>query len=444
MSMTASLAKQGLAGKWQPLLVGDQRQRALEAIERIAEALPAAMGPKAIWNTDHPSALQLSLLTSWKAEVALFYAYSAKALGNDQYAEQALRYLNEAIDEAPEHLDSLWLFGGFTGIGWIIANLSETLFDQDETENCGSVDELLTEHLAQPERQSNYDLVVGLVGQGVYALDRLRNAAGVASDLLTRIVNKLWETAEHDGPFITWHTSPVLLPEWQRQICPNGYYNLGLAHGVPGIIALLGRIVSAGIEPERSRHLLEGAVRWLLAQKGTAESESYFSTWAGRGIEREASKVAWCYGDLGIGMALLYAAKCVGQANWEQEATEILLKAATRSGESAGVFDVSLCHGAAGNAHIFNRAFQATGEARFRTAALAWYEQALAFQRPGQGIGGFSIGDTDEAGTEVFWTNKPGLLDGVAGVGLSLLAACTDWEPNWDRSLLISIPPKSR
>lgn len=444
MYTTASLAQKETAGRWQPLLDGELRQRTLAAVGSIAESLSAATTPKAIWDTDDPTELQLSLLTSWKAEVALFYAYAAKALDNEEFAERAFNHLNEAIDEAAERMDSMWLFGGLTGLGWIMANLSEVFFDQDQTENCASVDELLNEHLSQPGWQSHYDLILGLVGHGVYALERQQQAAVSATEISTRVINKLWETAERDGQQITWHTSPALLPEWQSQICPNGYYNLGLAHGVPGIIALLGKNISAGIEMERSRHLLEGAVRWLLAQKGSADSESYFGSWAGAGIEREESKVAWCYGDLGIGMALLSAAKCTGRADWEQEAMTVLLKAAARTFESAGVIDVSLCHGAAGNAHIFNRAYQATGDARFRTAALAWYERALDFQHFGEGVGGFSIAETDDTGTEIRWRNKPGLLDGIAGVGLSLLAACTNSEPHWDRSLLISIPPKSK
>ncbi|MEO6725745.1 MAG: lanthionine synthetase C family protein, partial [Blastocatellia bacterium] len=351
--------------------------------------------------------------------------------------------LNEAIDEAAERLDSVRFFGGFTEIGWVIANLSEILFDQDEAEGCVPVDEMLNEFLDQWEGELDYDLIVGLVGYGVYALERREQSVKSSSEISTKIINKLWDTAKREGQHITWHTSPTLLPEWQRQICPNGYYNLGLAHGVPGVIALLGRNISVGVETERSQHLLEGTVRWLLAQRNPADSESYFSSWAGPGIEREASKVAWCYGDLGLGMALLYAAQCVGQADWEREAIEVLLKAAARPFESADVFDVCLCHGAAGNAHIFNRAYQATGNARFREAALAWYERALAFQRPGEGIGGFSIREMNDAGTEAYWVNQPGLLDGIAGVALSLLAACTNLEPNWDRSLLISIPPKS-
>jgi hypothetical protein len=36
----------------------------------------------------------------------------------------------------------------------------------------------------------------------------------------------------------------------------------------------------------------------------------------------------------------------------------------------------------------------------------------------------------------------PGLLAGVAGIALALVAAATDREPAWDSHLLLSGPPK--
>jgi len=40
------------------------------------------------------------------------------------------------------------------------------------------------------------------------------------------------------------------------------------------------------------------------------------------------------------------------------------------------------------------------------------------------------------------WVEKAGFLIGVAGIGLSLLAAVSGVEPAWDRMLLTAIPPR--
>ena len=438
---TMSVSEDVKGRHWKPILEGDLRRKAMEAVWQIAESLPSILTPQDIDLEERPAMFHPSAVVCWKAETGLFYAYLAKALGHTASAKRSWDYLDEAITEASEHLNSAWMFGGFTQLGWMIANLEGIVFSPEDTESCDAVDEIINEDLNQSGWQSDYDLISGLVGYGIYALERLPQKA--ATEISRKVVTKLWESAVHSEQGITWHTNAALLPEWQVQLCPNGYYNLGLAHGVPGVIGLLGRNIAAGIEPERSWILLGGAVRWLLEQQLPTDWDSSFPSWAGPGIEPEISKVAWCYGDLGAATALLYAAQSVGQTEWENEAIKILRKASSRSFESAGVFDASLCHGAAGNAHIFNRIYQATGNQEFKEAAITWYERALGDWRSKDGNTGFSTAEIDEVSKEMRRIYKPGLLDGAAGIGLALLAASTNLMPEWDRAMLISLPPKA-
>jgi hypothetical protein len=157
---------------------------------------------------------------------------------------------------------------------------------------------------------------------------------------------------------------------------------------------------------------------------------------------REASRVAWCYGDLGISLALLGAARRAGRPEWEGEALDIARRVAGRSPEHAGVADAALCHGTAGNAHLFNRLHHATGEVLFRDAALEWFQRTLAFHQAGQGMGGFFAYTPDlEDATRDPWAPVPGLLEGAAGIGLALLAALGSAEPVWDQMLLADLPP---
>ncbi len=103
---------------------------------------------------------------------------------------------------------------------------------------------------------------------------------------------------------------------------------------------------------------------------------------------------------------------------------------------------MGICHGAAGNAHIFNRLYQATGEASFKAAALFWYEQIFTLRRTDAGIAGFPMLEQgDDA--EPRWVDCVGLLNGAVGVGLVLLAACSETIPDWDGCLLVSVPPQA-
>jgi hypothetical protein len=105
--------------------------------------------------------------------------------------------------------------------------------------------------------------------------------------------------------------------------------------------------------------------------------------------------------------------------SWAESALAVARRAAGRALERAGVHDASLCHGAAGLAHLFNRFHHATGDPVFEDAALRWLRATLSL---------------------VEELERPWFLEGRAGPALVLLAACTEVEPAWDALLAVSSP----
>jgi hypothetical protein len=204
------------------------------------------------------------------------------------------------------------------------------------------------------------------------------------------------------------------------------------------VIALLGGASAAGIAPARARRLLEGAVSWLLSQKLPPDTGSSFAAWTVPGVTAVPVRSAWCYGDPGIAVALLCASRAVVNISWEREALEIARRAAARPPDDAGVRDAGLCHGAAGLAQLFNRMYQATGDACLGDAARFWFARTLELRRPGCGIAGYSACES-RPGEPARWRDDPGLLTGATGIALALLAAVTPIEPAWDRMLLVSL-----
>ncbi|HEV2764439.1 MAG TPA: lanthionine synthetase LanC family protein, partial [Pyrinomonadaceae bacterium] len=249
------------------------------------------------------------------------------------------------------------------------------------------------------------------------------------------------ETARREAGGVAWLTPPNLLAGWEKESYPNRLYNLGLAHGVPGVVALLGGTCAAGVAHERARPLLDASVRWLLGRKLSGEKLSCFPSHFVEGSEPDDCRLAWCYGDAGVAPALLLAARAVGETEWECEASAVARRAAEREPGRTGVTDAGLCHGAAGLAHVFNRLHHATGEACFAEASRLWFERTLGMRRPGRGFGGFQAFRGEDAGRE-FWEDAPGLLEGSAGVALALLSAATDVEPEWDSVMLLSLPAR--
>jgi hypothetical protein len=363
---------------------------------------------------------------------ALLHAYLALAHPNGDHASRSAQYLNTATSAVSRLPLDASLFSGFTGIAWSKEHLNGLGFEPGPDNSLDEIDDALCSYLATGHGPAHFDLVSGLVGLGVYAAERLpRSRAG---DLLSQVVEHLSDRVERSPEGFAWRTPLELSPAVHR---PLGPFDLGLAHGVPGVIALLGISCANGVAAEKARTLLEGAVSWLQAQQLPDAAPCAYPASAGPGSERAAAGLAWCYGDAGIASALLLVGRCTGVSAWQKEALALARRVAAWDPESSGVRDAALCHGAVGVAHIFNRLYQATADPAFAVASRAWLERALAHFNPGQGIGGFRVWVPAD-GTDGAWVDHPGLLEGSAGIGLALLASVSSLEPQWDRAFLLS------
>lgn len=379
---------------WRPLIVDDERcARSRTLIDALVHQLDSRPG------ATHVAHVEQSLV---HAQIALLP-------DSDDRVEQALARAVEQF-AAGTVMPGLW--GGAAGIGWAIAHLA----DGDEAEQfCALIEAALIRSLDRPGDR-DYDLISGLVGYGVFALER--GEAG--RSLARRVLDELERDARPRGEGTAWHTSPTVMPPNVRAVCPDGHWNLGLAHGVPGVIGLLARYVAAGVEVDRARQLLDGSVRYLLDAE-PPNARGRYPSWHPRDGEPNG-RLAWCYGDLGISLVLLAAADARAQPEWRAEALALAHACASREIEAAHVTNTPICHGAFGAAHLFNRLHQATRDPRFAAAAVRWLDHALAM--------------TDEHPVA-----DRSLLEGTAGIALVLHAMISEVEPGWDRLLLIDVAP---
>jgi len=416
---------------WQSILYGEQREQARAAVQSIATGILSTLNVGGSKDKLSPHGVSLA---GGKAGLAVFYYYLAKSCSHpekEHYEQASLELLREAVDALNVLPIPASLYGGFTGIAWAVEHLAEIAAGEEDVNE--PIDDALIEYLGRSPWRFEYDLVNGLVGYGVYALERMPRASAV--ECLAQIVDRLDETAIRNSQGVTWHTAPSLLPPWQQTLYPQGYYNLGLSHGVPGVIALLGEICAAEIATAKAKPLLYGAVDWVLSQRLPNGHKATFPAFAGDDFGDDDSRMAWCYGDPGVAAALLGAARCVNEPAWEREAIAIAVHALARPFDQTGVVDAGMCHGAAGLGHIFNRFFQATGELQLKEASQLWFSRTLEMRKAGEGVGDFTFFYPGEG-----WRSDHCLLTGVAGIGLTLLAAIAPIEPRWDRIFLLSIP----
>ncbi len=415
---------------WRAILDEETARDALAVVEEVASALrdpPPAFAPAAspaLWRRTVEASL-----ADGKAGLALLHHYVDRAWPGRGSAAVRDRLLDESVAAVETVPMGIGLYQGFVGQAWATLHLGTGGDDPN-----ADVDRALLTLLAEPAWEGKYDLIGGLAGLGVYALER--GPAG--RSILEGVVRHLDDLAEWDGEWAAWRTRPGDMRPDQLPEYPSGWFNLGMAHGAPGPIAVLASAVRAGVEADRAARLVSGAVDRLLARRrrGTI---SAFANPHPAGPRPQTSRLAWCYGDPGVAVALLSAGRCLGEPAWERSAVEIAVASARRPPGHAGVVDACLCHGSAGLAHLFDRLHQATGEEPLLEAARRWYRATLDARRPGAGIAGFetSAGDPDRPERVV----DPGFLTGAAGIALALLSASRPIEPAWDRLLLAEVPP---
>ena len=273
-------------------------------------------------------------------------------------------------------------------------------------------------------KDGNFDILHGGLGNGIFLLK--------SGDLIgiREMVEGIESLAEPDKFGLKWYAiSDYKENKWT--------YNLGLAHGMPSIVLMLSKIYKKGIECKRCAELIEGALNYILAQKlPPGNYNSIFGNYALESMEKpHSSRLAWCYGDLGIAMALWRASQVLNRKDWESEAKAILLHASKRRNlKENGVMDACFCHGTSGIAHVFNRMWRETGMPECRDAAAYWISQTLGMAKFKDGYAGFKTWQGVERG----YQGEYGLLEGIAGIGLSLLSYIADDSFTWDECLLLS------
>ena len=98
------------------------------------------------------------------------------------------------------------------------------------------------------------------------------------------------------------------------------------------------------------------------------------------------------------------------------------------------IVDAGLCHGTAGIAHIYKRMYINTNIIEFKDASNYWYSETLKMAKYDIPSGFLAYRPIENGGLK----KEFGFLDGISGIGLSLISAISDIEPAWDEALLLS------
>jgi lantibiotic modifying enzyme len=372
-----------------------------------------------------------SLFSGEMGEV-IFFMYYYQYTGNEYWYDTAIEKLEWIINRIDQLPYRSGFCTGLAGTFWGVEHLIEQDFlDSDTRESLLDFDAYLGKEMVNYMTIGYFDFLHGAMGIAMYLLKR-RQFNPEVDTYLNQTIELLYKHAEiTDGRYAKW-TSKL------KETDETSILNIGLSHGMAGIVMLLIRFLKAGVQTDTCGDLLHKSVSLLLTQEQDIQKYySYFPTSSTNFEEpTRKSRLGWCYGDLGIGLTLLQAAGVAGQSTWADKGMEVMNYATQRRDLiKNSIYDAGLCHGSAGAAHVFQRMFIETGLPQFQDARQYWNEQTMLMAKPAMGVGGFMpFTKNHEAPVEM----ARNLLEGAAGIGLSLIHADSDILPDWDACLLLS------
>lgn len=383
----------------------------------------------------------LGILTGLSGTALFFFHYS-KFKNHDDAAEFGIDLIKRCFEKINQGYSHSTYCSGITGFGWLLEHLLEEDFiDFDNDELLIDLDDYLLGKMQNDFKNSYYDFLHGGIGYGFYFFKRYKNTKSETLkekylNNLLAIIEYLDTNSEKEGSKIKWASEKSTENEPSE-------YNLSLSHGITSITNFLSRLSSENIFKPYVQDMIERSSNFILSCKN--QNEDCYSLFPNTEITKNSdylenqnsqnSRLAWCYGDLGIGITLLHAAKALDNDKLYKKAIQILTHSSLRTlPEKTLVSDAGICHGAFGNALIFNRAFKITNNPIFYEASIFWCNEGLKMAFHEDGNAGYKKWFPEKKE----WETEISLLEGISGIGLTIINLLHESDSNWDECLMLS------
>lgn len=316
---------------------------------------------------------------------------------------------------------------------------------------------------------TDYDIIHGLGGTTRILIDAAADSgapgAGDAAEAVEATLRHLVRMTvpltvggqEVPGWWVPNHLEPV---EQDRRDYPRGDFNLGLAHGAAGPLAVLSQALDRGLEVPGQRDAIHRIANWIIGWTMHDQAGTYWPcrvSWeeqtAACRPPASFTRTAWCYGAPGIAAALHQAGRAVGYAAWEAAAVDSLRSAVRRGPSSWRLDGATVCHGYGGLLQVLWRVGTASRDSQLITACADVASLALDQADPDAPFLFRHLVPDSPEGWRTATGYRPldgaGILEGAAGVGCALISVLRPHlishgrqeparSPSWDRCLALS------
>lgn len=253
--------------------------------------------------------------------VMLFKAHYMEYCNNNKIYISETTFLSDYIENVIELTNNdtsctLTFCDGLVGLGWLLVflgkkdwiDISKDLLDELETKTIESGNFFL--------RELNFDFLHGIAGNIFYISEN-----DFHSEAINDFLNIFFESFGQN--VIEKKDSSYLL--YYNDIEKNERINLSLSHGLSSLIVIFSKLLKIRND-KLTVNYVEKFINFLKKSKrDTHNIIGLYPHYIDEDIKKNIhySRLAWCYGDLGIGIAFWQAGKALNREDWKQEAIDI-------------------------------------------------------------------------------------------------------------------------
>jgi len=365
-----------------------------------------------------------------------FFNYFFSITSNNKCEEQAIKFINEAekqIQKNNFHSSTLSL--GLAGYieGMNIVNSQSEIFD--EKEYLCDVYKALTNSCVSLIKEGNFDFYTGCIG----IIHVLENAYQRNPQYMLPFINKIvssFENQKIDLPhFIT--NQKYKTKKQENDILQSPHYICGLAHGLSSVIMVFSKliVITGNVYlKDLTYKLIDLILKYKNPEIKKTEPLYLERIYIDEKIVKNTyhPRLAWCYSDLTLGWAFLKTGMNLKDDNMLKIAQEVLhhtviMDNALKLAESSNV--ICLCHGSAGNAYIYKKIYEETGNDIFFNSFKKWEKKAFDNYSKNQIYFNYDAN---------MYVPNYTMMDGIIGYGLFLLSLENKECNSWNSLLLLN------
>ena len=372
------------------------------------------------------SQLPYNGLLGGRLSVVFYLYFAGRELADERLlscGRQHLEAVFEDVNEGGGALSGNALSNGVAGFAYVVNHLSRAgAIDFNIHEEFDELEQFLFTSAREQIARDEIDYLHG--AGGVIYYFATREQTPVINSYLNELVDLLLAKAviTDQGCWFRNHLEPQ--SDYKETI------DLGLAHGLSGLLLILTEALPYLNNKLLCRHVLKEGARLIMRNELPVNAKrNEFSGFpcsvkSNQEVVR-INRLAWCYGDLNQVLLLYTLGDKLQDERYFSIANRIGLQCVARQTEMATLcVDTHFCHGTSGLAQFYKSLYRLSNNWLYKNAYQYWIEKTVEY--------------LDQELTEKKYAQNPAsLLEGFTGVAMVLVDYLSNQASDWSRLFLL-------